>query len=208
MRRSRGRARKALAGIGAATVVVALAIDGGAVHGTAASVAGTAVHAGAFAVLVAGAATALDRTAVRPALRGVAAAAVALAALYVLAVGYVWIDPSLGPPSPTGPPPTIADAALGRLSVVPLLTPLASGYGIAAFDGASRDGGTAAIPIFAVALAVTGPVLAAAVGASGARSGLVLVAYGVLTVGSVVASVPFYLAGRFENGDQSGTEKS
>jgi len=200
VRRVRHHPIRALTAIGISTVAAAYAVEGGLPLDP--SLSASLLHAGTYALLLAGTATALDRVSALPDHRGVAAAVLALAALYPVAIVLVRVSP----PAHYDPAPSLAALALDRLEVVPVLMPLTAGYVLGTFDGAPRDGRSAAIPVFAVALVVAGPVLAASVAArDGGLHFFTVGVYGLSAVGTVVGSIPLYLVGRWESADPAGT---
>jgi hypothetical protein len=194
----RRRPRAALATLGVLLIVLPYAVDRTIPYGYSTSPGAYALHVGTFAVLLAGTTALLARTAGRPDYRAAAAAVLALAVLYLLAVGVAWYDLAVASSTSAGSAPTLAELAVDRLVVPLLLTPLVSGYVLGAFDAAGADGRSAAVPTFAVALVVVGPVGANAVAASvGIPHGLAFLAYASMAVASVVVALVFYLVARW-----------
>lgn len=194
--------RAAVAALGVLAVLAGATAGGELFHGYAKSGGAYLLHAGVFALLLAGAATALDVTSLPTDRRGAGAALLALLALYPLAVGFIWYDLVVTPPPYYGADPSLAGLALDRLGFVLALAPLPAGYALGAYASAPPDDRSAAVPLLAAALGAGGPAAAYAVAVrGGAHPGFSALFYGLLAVAGVVAALPVALLARWEYAD-------
>ncbi|WP_135819651.1 hypothetical protein [Halostella litorea] len=198
MRVLRRRPRSALVAFGVLILLGTYGLDRTVAYGYSTSFGAYALHVGAFAVLLAGTTVLLPRITGRPDYRAAVTAVLALTALYLLAVAVAWYDLAVASSTPTASDPAFAELAVDRLVLPLLLTPLVSGYVLGAFDAVPADGRSAAVPTFAVALVVVGPVGANAAAASdGVHHGLTFLGYVMMAVASVVVALVFYLVARW-----------
>lgn len=201
MKAVRHHPRLALAGLGVLAVLAGYTDGWRLLHGYEKRGGAFLLHAGVYALLLAGVAALLDHVAgTGTARRALGEAALAMAVLFPLAVGFTWYDVVIDPPPMWELPPSITYMAIDRLELVLALSPLGAGHvlGGTARPAAGRPTRGAVV---AGLFAVSGPVLAAALAVmSGAYPGRVIPLH--LTVGfaSLAGALPVSLLARWGRG--------
>lgn len=190
--------RLALVALGLGSVLLGTTAGGELFHGYGKSGGAYLLHAGVFALLLAGTTVAARRVGVGAGRRGVVTVALALVLLYPLSVLFIWYDLVVTPPPYYGADPTLAGLAADRLGFVLALAPLGSGYVLGADRGSSEASTPTAVPATVVLLVLGGPTLAFGVAVANGAHGLVLFVYVLLGVAGVVGSIPLYVVARSE----------
>lgn len=197
MKPIRREPRRALAAAGVLVVLLQFVATGDRLHGYGKLGGAFLLHAGLLAVLVALTATAADRLSLSQSRRNLAVTIAAIAALYPLAVGLMWYDLVLTPPSPRYAPPTLPEIARDRLEIVLLFGPLAAGYAVGGVD--TDAPGREYLTVAVAPLLCCGPVVAAWLAiAGGAHPGFTGGIYAGAWFVTLLAGVPFFLVARHD----------
>jgi len=202
MRQYRRHPRLVLVVLGVLSILTGYVVSGELFQGYSQSGGAVLVHAGVFALLLAGTMSVCAKVPLRADQNGIVAAVGALIALYPLAVGFIWYDLVVTPPPYYGGEPTLVDMARNRLGFVLALAPLTAGLIAGAFVSTPPEKRSVVVPVLASAFAVGGPALGyqlAVIG--GAHPGFAKLLYVLLAFSVGVGSLPLYVIARWEYDD-------
>lgn len=198
----RSHPRAILVTLGLLSVLVSYTAGGELFHGYGKSGGAYLLHVGVFALLLAGTMALDQRWKVDAGWRGLVVTIFALAALYPLAVAFIWYDLVVTPPPYYGANPSLIALAVDRLGFILALTPLSMGYVLGAYRSTSADTRSPVILILMVLLVVSGPALAYVIAVmNGSHPGFALLFYILLGFAGVIGSFPLYIIaqGRYDD---------
>ncbi|MFD1589303.1 hypothetical protein ACFR9U_20185 [Halorientalis brevis] len=201
--------RRALCVLGAISILTGYLLGGELFHGYSQSVNAVLVHAGVYALLLAGTMSLCAQTSMRGDRCGLVAAFLALVVLYPLAVGFIWYDLVVTPPPYYSGNPTLVNMARNRLAFVLGLAPITAGFIAGASLATPREERSLVVPILAIALVIGGPIMGYSLAVQGgAHGGFAMLFYLLLALGAGIGSLPLALFAKLEydaHSDEQGS---
>lgn len=203
------RPRLSLSVLGTISILTEYLLSGEFFHGYSLSVNAVLLHAGVFLLLLAGTMTLCAQTSLRPHLCGVVSALLALAALYPLAVGFIWYDLVVTPPPYNAGNPTLVGMARNQLTFVLGLAPITAGVISGAYVATPREERSLVVPILAGALVIVGPAMGYWLAVqNGAHGGFAMLLFVLLALGAGLGSLPLAVFTKLEYDASSDEQES